>query len=246
MLSCIIPSYKEPYLQRTIDDLLEHAETPIEIIAVLDGYQADIKNATTITLPVNKGMRNAINTGVRMARGSHIMKVDGHCSFGQGFDRIILERIKDDEVVIPRRYALNPETWEVMDDQPIDYEKLTIHRTRGKFHGEEWRSKKDGDETMSLQGSCYVMSRALWDSAIGSLDDVNYGPFFQEPVEISMKVWQAGGRLVVNKDTWYAHKHRRFSRTHNVSNEEQERASRYALDTYYEYYKNVIKPRFGL
>ena len=37
MLSIIIPSYKDPLLQRTIDDILENAQGDIEIIAVLDG-----------------------------------------------------------------------------------------------------------------------------------------------------------------------------------------------------------------
>ena len=38
MLSVIIPSRNNEYLQRTIDDLLEKAEGEIEIIVVLDGY----------------------------------------------------------------------------------------------------------------------------------------------------------------------------------------------------------------
>lgn len=38
MLSVIIPSWKDPLLQKTIDSLLENAGGEIEIIAVLDGY----------------------------------------------------------------------------------------------------------------------------------------------------------------------------------------------------------------
>jgi glycosyltransferase involved in cell wall biosynthesis len=244
-LTVIIPSYREPYLQRTIDDIRSNAETDVEIIAVLDGYRAPVLGASTIELNEHKGMRNAINLGVSMARGTHVMKVDGHCSFGKGFDRIILETIQDDWVVIPRRYALDPEKWELLPDRPIDYEKLIIHKTRNKFHGEEWRYKKgpDIDETMAFQGSCWTMSKKLLEKVV-PLDDANYGPFVQEPVEISMKVWQAGGKLMVNKHTWYAHKHRSFSRTHNVNKEEADIGNVYAMNTYGEYYESVIKPRF--
>ena len=40
-LSVIIPCHKDPYLQKTIDSLLENATGEIEVIAVLDGYWAD-------------------------------------------------------------------------------------------------------------------------------------------------------------------------------------------------------------
>ncbi len=246
MLSIVIPSYREPYLQRTIDDIRSHAETSIEVITVLDGYTDTIAGASVIQLPKNKGLRNAINKGVSFSRGEYVMKVDGHCSFAQGFDRVLLESIADNEVVIPRRYSLNPETWE-RSEKYIDYEKLTIHKTRNKFHGEEWRSRRGTniDETMMFQGSCWVMSKKLC-GIVCPLDEENYGPFFQEPVEIAMKVWQAGGRLMVNKNTWYAHKDRSFKRTHNVPSSDQKKASEYALRTYGEYYEHVIKPRFGI
>ncbi len=41
MLSIIVPSRNEKYLNKTIDDLLLKAEGDIEIIVVLDGYWPD-------------------------------------------------------------------------------------------------------------------------------------------------------------------------------------------------------------
>ena len=38
MLSVIIPSRNEVFLQQTIDDVLRNAVGEIEVIAVLDGY----------------------------------------------------------------------------------------------------------------------------------------------------------------------------------------------------------------
>jgi hypothetical protein len=53
------------------------------------------------------------------------------------------------------------------------------------------------------------LKKAYWDKLFpDGLDDVNYGTFTQEAQEISMKVWLSGGRVVVNKNTWYAHHHK--------------------------------------
>lgn len=251
MISIIIPSYREPYLQRTIDDIRKHAETDIEIIAVLDGYEDTITDASVITLPEKKGLANAINTGVRLSRGEYIIKTDGHCKFDQGFDRKLLEAIEPNQIVIPRRYCLNPDTWENTDRVPYDYEKLIIHPTRNKFHGERWRSRDKTnanvlvDETMCFQGSFWMMARSWWDT-IGEMDTVNYGQFIQEPVELSFKTWQHGGKLMLNKNTWYSHKDRIFGRTHKVDEQETEKGYQYALETYGQYYNDVIKPRFGI
>jgi glycosyltransferase involved in cell wall biosynthesis len=250
MLSIIIPSYREPYLQRTIDDIRANAETDVEIIAVLDGYDDKINNATVLKLNENRGMRNAINQGIAASSGEYILKTDGHCKFDRGFDRKLLETFEDNWVVIPRRYDLNPDTWEVMSTPFIDYDKLIIHKTRYKFHGERWvRRHKEHrpsiDETMCFQGSCWMMKRTWWDK-IAPLDEANYGSFVQEPVEISFKTWQAGGKLMVNKNTWYAHKHRDWNRTHNINRDQQEKGNGYAMDTYLQYYNDVIKPKFEL
>lgn len=40
------------------------------------------------------------------------------------------------------------------------------------------------------------------------MDTESYGPFTQEAQEIGNKAWLSGGRLVVNKKTWYAHLHK--------------------------------------
>ena len=93
MISVVIPSYKDPYLHKTIDSLLDNAEGIIEVIVVIDGYKLEKPLRTDprivkINLKENKGMREAINAGVRIARGEYIMRTDEHCKFGKGYDRI--------------------------------------------------------------------------------------------------------------------------------------------------------------
>lgn len=258
MLSVIIPSYKDPLLVKTIDSLLENAKGNIEILAVLDGYWPTFQlrgdpRVRYIHLGKNNGMRNAINTGVSASRGEYIIRTDEHCVFGDGFDVILTKDCEPNWIVTPRRYYLDPEKWEVMDIPYVDYEKLIINGNH-KFEGHKWRERdterKDimVDETMAMQGSCWVMRRSWWDSVIGELQTEGYGPLVQDSHEMVFKTWKAGGKLMLNKNTWFAHKHKSFRRTHDGETIPalKEQSYRYALDTWEDYYLNEIKPKWGV
>ena len=119
MVSIIIPSCQDPMLQNTVDNLRNKAEGEIEIIVVLDGAMADIKNADIVLFNEERiGMRDSINKGVQASKGEYIMKIDAHCMVGQGWDKKLLIDIQDDWVVVPRRYKLDIEKWEVIDEPP--------------------------------------------------------------------------------------------------------------------------------
>lgn len=220
MLSVIIPNYKDKDLQRTIDDIKSKAKGEIEII-VIDDEKEMI------------GMRGCINKGVAQSKGEWIMKCDSHCMFGEGFDEKILSNIEDNWVVIPRRFKLDTDKWEVMDEPPIDYEKLFI--APEKIGGVYWTNRaiarKDIliDETMVFQGSCWIMSRKHWDW-LGGLQEEGYGTFTQEPIEIALKTWLGGGKVMVNKTTWYAHRHRKFGRHVHITSQEVRDGNAYSKD----------------
>lgn len=222
MLSVIIPSRVDQYLQQTVDDLLQKAEGEIEVIVVLDGYWTKLKDDPRVIvihqgeIHNNFGMRAAIDASMSLVRGEYVMKIDEHCLVDQGFDLKLIADCSDDWCVIPRRYRLDADRWEVIEDgrPPVDYMYLEypylkpFDRTQG-LHGEIW--KKDGREidTPTMQGSCYFMKKSYWDKLFPEgMDELNYGTFTQEAQEISMKVWLSGGRVVVNKKTFYAHFHK--------------------------------------
>ena len=158
-------------------------------------------------------MRQAINEGVAQASGEWIMKCDAHCVFDQGFDVKILANIEKNWVVIPRRYKLDVKKWEVMDEPPVDYMRVLV--TDEKLSGVEWRraGRPMVDTTMVFQGSCWFMSKEHFNN-IGGLQTEGFGTFTQEPIEIAFNTWLSGGKVMVNKNTWYAHKHRKFGRTY--------------------------------
>lgn len=250
MVSVIIPSWKDPLLQKTIDDLLAKAEGEIEVIAVLDGYWPENfswsdPRLKIIHLGKNRGMRGAINAGVLVSQGEFIMRTDEHCMFDQGYDVKLAERFKDNWIVYPKRYYLDPVKWEVMDVAPNIYNKLLIDHSHGKFSGVNWpsrekeRADKMIDESMAMQGSCWIMKRSWWDKVIGELQTEGYGPLYQDSHEMVFKTWKAGGKLMVNKNTWHAHKHRDFPRTHNYGTKEAKPGWDYALNLWGDYYKEI-------
>ncbi len=259
MLSIIIPSYKDPLLHKTIDSLLENARGEIEIIPILDGYWPDIsiKNdprIKVIHLGANVGMRRAINAGVAASKGEYIMRTDEHCTFGDGYDRIITENMEDNWIVTPRRYFLDVVEWKVMNIPPVDFMKLKIVGMGNgikKFSGVEAKGDDSQpiEESMAMQGSCWVMKRSWWDKTIGELQNEGYGPHYQDSHEMVFKTWQNGGKLMVNKNTWHAHKHRDFPRTHsngtkeNPSNNEQCWA--YSLSVWKDYFEKEIVPKWS-
>jgi hypothetical protein len=69
------------------------------------------------------------------------------------------------------------------------------------------------------------MKRKWWDKILpNGLDDVNYGTFTQEAQEVSFSTWFSGGRVVVNKKTWYAHFHKgKRGKGYGFSNEQYRR-----------------------
>jgi glycosyltransferase involved in cell wall biosynthesis len=260
MLSIIIPSYKDPLLHKTIDSLIENAEGEIEIIPVLDGYWPSqlIKNDKRIRilhLGRNRGMRRAINAGVAISRGEFIMRNDEHQMFGKGYDVILTRDCQPNWIITPSRYFLDTVKWKIMDIPPVDFMKLKIVNMGPgvrKFSGVEAPGNPNEpiQESMAMQGSCWVMRRDWWDKVIGELQNEGYGPHYQDSHEMVFKTWQAGGKLMVDKNTWHAHKHRSFSRTHNNGTPENpsnnEACWAYSLSVWEDYYNKVIRPKWGI
>jgi len=230
LLSVIIPSRNgQPYLQKTIDDVLAKAEEEVEVIVVLDGYWPDpqLKDDKRVAIvhhgiwTDNLGLREGVNTGMAIAKGEYVMKIDEHIMMDQGFDKKLKADMEDNWIVIPRRYRLDADEWKLAEDKrpPIDYAYIAYPYERPRdttcgLHGAEWKQRhfdrKDIliDETMSFQGSCYFMKKAYWDSTIAPLNSDTYGTFTQEPQEVGNKAWFSGGKVMVNKKTWYAHMHK--------------------------------------
>jgi len=193
-------------------------------------------------------MREAINAGVRVARGEYIMRTDEHCAFAKGFDEAMTSVCQDNWIMTATRYFLDPKEWKIMDHKEVVItEKLGIQTVKNskKFTGKRWHEldKKyentDIVESMAMQGSCWVMPRTWWDKVIKELQTEGYGPLLQDSHEMVFKTWKAGGHLMVNKKTWFAHKHVSFKRTHQASYNKEHLD--YSYNKWKDYYKEIRK-----
>ena len=236
-LSVLIPSRNEMFLARTIQDIIEHSEMETEVIAVLDGEWADppvpVTDLVTIVhYPNSIGQRAATNAAARIAQGKYVMKVDAHCAFDQGFDRILIEDMQPDWTIVPVMRNLHAFDWvcpnghrryqgpsgvcqECGEPTTMDVvwfakpsPQSTSYRFDKSLHFQYWgeyKRKQVGDlvETMSLQGSCWMMTRDKY-FELEPCDEA-HGSWGQQGVEVACKTWLSGGRVMVDKRTWYAH-----------------------------------------
>lgn len=93
--------------------------------------------------------------------------------------------------------------------------------------------RKGLQETMSLQGSCFMCSRKnYWDL---ELCDESWGSWGQQGSEVAIKTWLSGGRVLCNFNTWYAHLFRTqqgFSFPYPHSGSSQQRARQISQDIF--------------
>lgn len=76
-----------------------------------------------------------------------------------------------------------------------------------RYH-REWETKPENrkarmHESMSLQGSFFMCTKAKYFEL--DLCEEEFGSWGQQGVEVACKTWLSGGRVVVNKNTWYGH-----------------------------------------
>lgn len=216
MLSVIIPARNEIYLQKTIDDVLKNAGGEIEIIAVCDGYWPDppIKDDPRVILihhTTSIGQRQSINEAAKIAKGKYVMKLDAHCAVDKDFDIKLAKDCKYDWTVIPRMYNLDVLTWKPKLHKRTDYMYMGWN-DKGQlralyYNGQEWKRQHRKtaliDDTMCCMGPCFFMHKdRFWE--LGGCDE-KHGGWGQQGVEVACKAWLSGGRLVVNKNTWFSH-----------------------------------------
>lgn len=190
------------------------------------------KRVTIVHYTESIGQRAATNQACRLSKARYVMKVDAHCSFDKGFDVKMMNDMQDDWTMVPVMKNLHAFDWVCKNghrryqgpsgpclecNEPTERDILwrakpspnstsyTFDKTMHFQYFGEYKKKQDGDlvETMSLQGSCFMLTRQkYWELDIC---DEAHGSWGQQGVEVALKTWLSGGRVIVNKKTWYAH-----------------------------------------
>jgi glycosyltransferase involved in cell wall biosynthesis len=229
-VSILMPARNESYLsnngqtvlQRTVDEILNKSHGDIELLIMFDGSNIQtLPDDRRIKVFFNQeaiGSKNCLNLLAKLySTGDYLFKLDAHCMLSDGYDEE-LKKCEDNWVVIPRFYVLNAEDWKWQDDRFYDYFYLPCPFTDPKQFrfqaGGHWKQRTNErldilvDENMKLHGSSFFMSKKFFNNHIIELDS-SYDNSSGEDIEISLKTWLSGqGKLMVNKNCWYAHMHK--------------------------------------
>lgn len=247
MLDIVIPSKTEKFLDNTIRDVLANATGDITVYPVLDGYDCprivdDRVRYIQFEPTSYTKKRHAINKVAEIGEGEYLMSLDAHCMVAKGFDEQLVKDHQPNWVQIPRRHRLDAENWclqtQVDDRPPIDYEYImwSADRRGSKgLHGFKWDARTlerwdvPIDDTMTFQGSCWFMTKD-WFKERGFMKIDGYTGWGQEAEEIGLETWKHGGRVVTNKNTWYAHLHKgkHYGRMYFMSNDALHRCYEYS------------------
>jgi len=211
------------------------------------------------TTPI--GQRAATNEGVRASQAKYVMKLDAHCAVDKGFDKKLMETMEPDWTVIPRMYNLHAFDWvcknghnryqgpsgpcekcgEPTEKQIIwkprksrmsDYMRFDKDLKFAYWGAYKYREEAKGDiiPIMSFLGACWFMERDRYLELEGL--DEKHGSWGQVGTEVACKSWLSGGKLMVNKKTWFAHMFRTqggdFSFPYSIKGSDQSKARKYS------------------
>lgn len=235
-LSILIPARHEESLQRTIDDIFEHAKGDIEVLVALDNWDnpPTLKEDSRLRVITTAfGQRGATNALARIATGEYVMKLDAHCSMSPGFDVAITQDMDKDTVIVPAIANLHVYDWQCGNGHrhfqgkydkceqcgDSNLVKLPVWQIiakpiRSNFYFDTalhfQYAEKDLPEllteTMSIQGSCFVADKETYFKL--NLCDEAVGSWGQQGTEVSCKMWLSGGRVIATKKAWYGHQFR--------------------------------------
>ena len=208
-ISFVIPTRDEnpDYIGKTIEYIL--TETPSrfmrEIIFIDDastvGSLQDIASSDkvhVIRLEERVGLTNAKIIGAKKAKGTHIFFLDAHCRVGPYFAERMLARMETfSDIIVPEVIDVKGDTFafssmdggiKMMFDWTFDF---------------SWFGDDSDDFVPISSGGILLMSRRFFLQA-GQYDSgmLEWGG---ENIEQSLRTWQCGGRIIVEREAKVGH-----------------------------------------
>lgn len=127
----------------------------------------------------------------------------------------------------------NPQSTSFCFDSSPHFQYFEDWKHRPKYQAD--KKEKGITETMSLQGSCWMLTREkYWEL---NISDENFGSWGSQGIEVACKTWLSGGRVLVNHHTWYAHMFRTqggdFGFPYPISGSDQKKAQSFARNLFF-------------
>lgn len=141
------------------------------------------------------------------------------------------EETKRDVVWIPKT---RPESTSYCFDEEPHFQYFKEFTRRPEYL--KMKEKYGYTETMSLQGSCFMVSRHNYRKY--EVCDERSGSWGNQGVELACSAWLSGLRVLVNHKTWYAHLFRTaggdFGFPYEQSGREVEKTKKYIKDKFWD------------
>lgn len=201
-ISIIITALDEPYVNKTIDDILEKTGDSLKEIIVIDDHSKEPIKHSGATVYRNKqrmGLQWSRQAASQLAKSDLVISIDPHCKVYEGWEEVMCDPIRSfyKTITTPRTYKLNPETWENYDNG-----KAVGHKTLWNWKLDFNWSNGPGAYTPSIAGHCFAFSKKWWLESGGF--DESMKVWGGENIEFSLMTWLCGGQVLVT-DCFVSH-----------------------------------------
>lgn len=207
MVSVLIPycEWDKKFLKRTIDSVKDTAGGEIEILSLLDKHE--------------EGHRVLTNRMANRAKGKYLFRLDAHCAMSSEWDLRMKESCKENTIVVSILDCLRVDDWSFAGKE---MGMVVLTPTMRNSYSREWKSFDDRDveeEMMSIIGCAYMIQKDTFLGGGGC--DESLSRWGAAGLELSLKTWLTGGRVVARTDVECAHLFRPEGKTPFVLNKDK-------------------------
>jgi glycosyltransferase involved in cell wall biosynthesis len=195
----------EEWFNKSIEGLFATATGKLEVLAVLDGYEADIIKPKAlwgeIKVIINnpaKGRRKGINEAVKRATGDYIFILDAHCRMSEGWDTRLKCACEENVIAVARIKAMSDD---FETELPGDYGFVYLNPDCA----EKWHPTKPPigppliEPMMGFTGCAWMIRKADYER-LGGYDE-SLGEWGYDGPEWALKIQlDADGKVVLRKD----------------------------------------------
>ncbi len=214
LVSVIMVARNEKLLGKTLNNMQQMSEGPIEFIVLLDGPNdepIDIAGAKTtiITLKDNIGRRPATDKAVSYAKGKYVFHIDSHCKTDVfGWDTIYKQ------LCIDKRTMVIPDLDALLVDKYKSKGRRAGHKYIDVRYKDQWSGVKTqgrNEYTITGNGMGWFLEKQFYDAFNGCCkkQPARWGNF---GVEWASKVWLSdpygegiGGKVILCGEVPFAH-----------------------------------------
>jgi len=202
----------EPWLRRGVEALLASEKVQVDVILVDNGCTTDdvevlerVPGVTVVRPGTNLGFAGGCNAGAAVATGDYLALVNGDAIV----EPTTLARLVE-EAARPGIGVVGASIRLASDPHLINSAGNPVHvlglSWAGRLNEPENRTRPE--EVAVASGACLLLSLAQW-QRLGGFDAEYFA--YHEDTELSIRIWQSGGRVVYVPDAVAVHRYE-FSR----------------------------------